>query len=123
MSPQLSAEVRLTQRALADLREILDYSTQEWGERTAQGYLDDLEAGLVRIAVQPESLATFPGLADHMRFYRVNKHLLICDVEPTSVVVLTVIHASRDIPNRLAELAPLLARKVESLHRNLRGRE
>jgi hypothetical protein len=54
-----------------------------------------------------------------LSFYRVNKHLLVCDVQPKMVFVLTVIHASRDIPSRLAEIQPTLLAEVALLHTKL----
>ncbi len=59
------------------------------------------------------------GFHAELSFYRVNKHLLVCDVSPNAVILLTVIHASRDIPSRLAELQPTLVNEVELLHRQL----
>jgi hypothetical protein len=43
----------------------------------------------------------------------------VCDVRPKTVIVLTLIHASRDIPSRLAETQPTLSAEVELLHRKL----
>jgi hypothetical protein len=45
--------------------------------------------------------------------------LLVCDRQPQAVFLLTVIHASRDILGRLAELAPTLASETELLHEQL----
>jgi hypothetical protein len=67
----------------------------------------------------PDLLKQDLDLHPALRFYRVNKHLLVCDVHSKSIVVLTVIHASMDIPIRLAELQPTLAAEVELLRRKL----
>jgi hypothetical protein len=45
--------------------------------------------------------------------------LLVCDVQPKTVFDVTVIHASRDIPSRLAEIQPTLAAEVELLRMKL----
>lgn len=50
-----------------------------------------------------------------MRFYRVNKHWLACDVRPDAIVLLSVIHGSMDLPNRLAELQYVIAAEAELL--------
>lgn len=110
----------LTQRALNDLAGLLEYSTMQWGKRTAEKYLDDIEAGLERIRQHPDLLQPLPDLNPPLTFYRVSKHLLICDSQAASIVVLTVIHGSMDIPNRLAELQPTLVTEVEMLHGKLR---
>jgi hypothetical protein len=59
------------------------------------------------------------GLPPELQFHRVNKHWLVCDVAPRSIVVLTVIHASMDVPTRLAELVPQLAAEVALLRGQL----
>jgi toxin ParE1/3/4 len=113
------ANLLLTQRALADFAGVLEYSTEQWGKQTAEKYLNDLEAGLERIRQQPDLLQPLPDLHPSLTFYRVNKHLFACDSQAGSIVVLTVIHGSMDIPNRLGELQPTLAAEVELLHGKL----
>ena len=109
----------LTELAINDLAEIRRYSTKEWGRKTAEKYLDDLEAGLQRIQDQPTLLMSVPDLESHLRFYRVRQHLFVCDFLPGSIVVLTVIHGSMDLPSRLGELQPTLVAEVALLHRKL----
>ena len=118
--PRAKSNLLLTQRALSDLATIREYSTKQWGEKTAEKYLDDLQAGLRRIREQPDILKEVPELHPALKFYRVNKHLFACDTQSGSIVVLTVMHASMDIPSRLAELQPTIAAEVELLHRKLR---
>lgn len=120
MTRQSQAKLLLTQRALADLGSVLEYSTEQWGQPTAAKYLDDLEAGLERIRQQPDLLQPLPDFHPSLKFYRVNKHLFACDSQPGAIVVLTVIHASLDIPHRLGELSPTLAAEVELLHGKLK---
>lgn len=122
MSSRSRIGLLLTQRALRDLREIQAYSHTEFGRKAADRYLDDLNEGLQRITGDPTLPIFVPDLHPALRFYRVRKHLLACDVQPKSIVVLAVIHASMDIPERLAELQPKLSQEVELLHRQLAGR-
>jgi len=113
------AKLLLTQRAISDLLDIEAYSIEQWGNRQADKYLKDIESGLRLIRENPGVLVSGEGLPEELRFHRVNKHLLVCDVRNESVVVLTVIHASMDIPNRLAELVPQLSAEVALLHKRL----
>ena len=106
----------LTERAIADLLTIESYSTEQWGKHTATKYLADIESGLQLISQNPDLLSTFDGLPELLQYYSVRKHMLICDVRPRSIVVLTVIHGSMDIPNRLFELVPTLSTEVAMLH-------
>jgi toxin ParE1/3/4 len=114
-----NTKLLLTERALRDIGEIETYSVSEWGKRIADKYIADLEAALTRIRDKPDLLWPEKELHPDLCFYRVNKHLLVCDVQPKAVFVLTVIHASRDIPSRLAEIQPTLAAEVELLHAKL----
>ena len=115
------SKLLLTERALRDISEIEAYSIGQWGKRTASKSIADLEAALVRVQEKPELLRPEPDFHADLRFHRINKHVLVCDVQPKLILLLTVIHASRDIPSRLAELQPTLTAEVEMLHKKLRA--
>jgi plasmid stabilization system protein ParE len=119
MNPRGRTRLILTERAQCDPADIRDDSTKEWRRKTAERYLDDLQSGLQRIQDQPGLLNAVPDLASHLRFYRVRQNLFVCDFQPESIVVLTVIHGSMDIPSRLGELQPTLATEVALLHKQL----
>jgi len=117
-SPQ--PKVALARRALSDLREIERYSVKEWGRKTADKYLDDIAAALDRLSENPEILNIEPDLIPGLYFYRVRKHILVCDFQGEPVIVLTVIHTSMDLPARLMELEPRLVAESEILQARLR---
>jgi toxin ParE1/3/4 len=114
--------VHLTERALADLREIEAHSVQQWGRSVAGRFLDDLQAGLDRIRDNPEILRLEQEFAEGMSFYRVAKHMFVCDLHESQIIVLAVIHTSMDIPVRLRELEPRLVEEVAMLRAALRAR-
>ena len=120
MSPRRGIRLELTELAIGDIAEIADDSAKQWGRKASEKYLDELEAGLRRLREQPALLTCLPDLDSSLRYYRVRQHLLICDFRPGTIVVLTVIHASMDLPSRLCELQPRLADEVEMLHRQMR---
>jgi len=120
VNAKAGAKLLIAERALLDIAAIEAFSFEKWGQETAARYLADLESGLARIRERPELLRPVVDFPSFLTFYRVNKHLLVCDVWPEAICLLTVIHASRDIPNRLAELAPGLVSEVELLHEQLR---
>lgn len=107
--------MHLTRRALADIREIEAHSVQQWGRQVAVRYLDDIQSGLDRIRENPEILRIEPEFAAGLSFYRINKHILVCDLHASQVIVLAVIHTSMDIPVRLRELEPRLIEEVTML--------
>jgi len=113
----------LAQRALRDIAEIESYSVAKWGKRAAAKYIADLEDAIKRIKDTPDLLRPVADFHSELRFYRANKHLLVCDVQPKGIFLLTIVHASRDIPSHLAEMQPTLAAETELLHDKLRQRK
>ncbi len=115
------ARVRLTRRALSDLREIEQFSVKEWGRKTARLYLDEIQAALGRLQENPDILRLEPDFAPGLFFYRVKRHFLVCDYRDDLLIVLTVIHTSMDLPARLLELEPRLAAESQLLRSRLHG--
>lgn len=113
--PLPKPRVNLALRALSDLREIERYSVKEWGRKAADKYLDDITAALDRLSENPEILRIEPDLIPGLYFYRVRKHILVCDFQSEKVVVLTVVHTSMDLPARLVELEPRLVAESQIL--------
>ncbi|MFN5901168.1 MAG: type II toxin-antitoxin system RelE/ParE family toxin [Planctomyces sp.] len=111
----------LTRRAIEDLRQIERHSVKEWGRKVADKYLDDLTAALDRLSQSPQLLQDdrvgIPGLS----FYRIRRHVLVCDYRDNSVIVLTVIHTSMDLPARLLELESRLLTEAQILRARLHG--
>jgi len=110
-------------RAIADLASVESYSIQQGGKRVAAKYLSDIEGRLRLIHENPAILTSVEGLPKPLKCYPAREHVFVLDVQPTSLVLLTVIHGSKDIPSRLGELAPTLATEVELLHGRLRSRK
>ncbi|WLD11168.1 type II toxin-antitoxin system RelE/ParE family toxin [Planctellipticum variicoloris] len=115
----MNASVELTERTLVDLREIERYSVEKWGRTTANQYLDDIAAAFDRFIENPEILSLEPDFAPGLYFYRVRKHVLVCDYHERKVVVLTIFHTSMDLPARLAELEPRLIVEAQILRSKL----
>ena len=113
------SDMLLTERALRDVADIERFSVAEWGKTTAAKYISDTEAALSLLQENSALLRTEEELHPELRFYRVNKHVLVCDVQQDTIFLLTVIHASRDIPSRLAEMQPSLTMEIELLHQRL----
>lgn len=112
----------LTATAIEDVREIERHSLSRWGRKTGAKYLADIESALDRIRDNIGILRLKPEFSPGLFFYRVRQHLLIFDVDGETAILLTVLHASMDIPSRLAELEPHLIAEVEILHHRLKER-
>lgn len=107
----------LSRRAARDIEQIRRYSIGRWGQRTAEEYLDTIEEALDRLRENPNLLRTKPEFSTHLRFYRVQRHYLVCSAIAQNIYVLAVKHGSLDLPGRLAELEPRLLEEADLLHR------
>ncbi len=116
MNQSSPIRILLTERALLDLRSIESYSIERWGQQTAEKYMARIEAALNRIAERPELLREEPQFAESLKFHRVQKHVLVCDVQSDAIYVLTVLHTSMDVGKRLTKLKPQLLLEVDLLH-------
>jgi len=122
LSSPSDLKVLLTHRALRDVAHIEQYSIEKWGQRVADEYLNSIEEALNQIKGDPELLKIEPDFHQSLYFYRVKKHLLVCDYLQNNVVVLTVINTVMDIPERLTELQTTFALEVEILRERLKDR-
>lgn len=114
------AAIALAERAISDLRAIEEYSVERWGNKVADRYFEEIVAALDRLSDAPGLLREEPALASGLHFYRVRKHVLVCDSRDATIIVLAVIHSAMDLPARLAELEPRLISEAEILHEKLR---
>jgi len=110
----------LTDRSLADIAVIKQYSIEQRGKQVAARYITQIEDSLSLIQNNPSLLRKEEGFSAFLRFYNVEKHVLVFDTQVNDIILLTLFHGSMDIPSRLAKLEPTLATEVELLHRKLR---
>ena len=112
--------VHLTHRALRDIANIESYSIEKFGEQVAEQYIGKIEAGIGRISDNAELLREESLFHDSLKFYRIEQHLLACETGiEGKIIILTVLHATMDIPSRLAELEPKLSMEAEMLLKQL----
>ena len=112
--------VHLTHRALRDIANIESYSMEKFIERVAAQYIGKLEAGIGRVSDNAELLCEESLFHESLQFYRIEQHLLVCETGmEDKIIILTVLHASMDIPSRLAELEPKLSIEAEMLLKQL----
>ncbi len=107
----------LTDRSLNDIAAIRQFSIEQWGKKVASKYIAQVEDALSLIQSKPDLLWHEEGYPPCLRFYHINKHVLVFDIQTSDIILLTVFHGSMDILSRLAELEPTLASEVELLHR------
>jgi plasmid stabilization system protein ParE len=119
MAKAKKARVLLTDRAITDLEEIDSYSTDKWGAAQAAKYLDAFDQFFRLVETEPGILLPIP-IIDTLLTHSVGSHVVVCTVRNSDVLVLTIVHASRDLVSHLDRLLPNLKYEVEKMHKHFR---
>ncbi|MFO1127230.1 MAG: type II toxin-antitoxin system RelE/ParE family toxin [Rhodospirillales bacterium] len=93
----MTASIHFSQPALTDLVDIVSYTASAWGEAQAEAYIAVLQSAIERAARQPKSapLKRLQGRA--LRVLAVRRHLIFYREEAEGILVVRVLHASRDV--------------------------
>lgn len=119
MANARKAKVFLTDRAIQDLLEIEAYSIEKWGKATAERYLDSVDNFFALVEAQPGILLPIP-LIENLLTHSVEKHVVVCTKWNDDVLVLTIVHSSRELITHIDRLLPTLKSEVELLKKRLR---
>ncbi len=114
------ANIHLTHRALKDIQNIHDYSTEEWGKKRADQYIDDLQSALTLLEHSPKLLKINTQISNVFVTYNTQRHWLICDTVKDDIYVLTVKHISMNLLDRLKDLQPTLEQEAKILSNRLK---
>ena len=98
MTPRRSLIVAAA--AQRDLREIFRHSAKRWGEAQRAAYAASLDQALARLAEFPELGRGRDEIRRGLRSHPVREHVVLYLTEADAIVVLRVIHARMDMPNR-----------------------
>ncbi|KOF04158.1 hypothetical protein OB69_04035 [Roseivirga seohaensis subsp. aquiponti] len=110
------AQIHLTDRALLDIEDIYGFSVENWGEKTAERYLDQIQDSLLLLEENPKLLLQKPEISNRFKLYQTGAHWLICDVVDNDIFVLTIKHLSMNLLDRLKTLEPTLEEEVSFLY-------
>jgi toxin ParE1/3/4 len=95
--------LELASHARTDIRNILSYTVETWGERQAYEYGVVLDNALATIEQTPKIGHTKPDLEDEILCYRAGQHLIFYRIDGSTVYVLRVLHSRMDYAHHLDE--------------------
>ena len=87
--------------ARTDLRDIYRYSAQHFGKNKAKHYLKEIEQRIYQIRDNPELGKNLNYVKPHLRSIVALKHSIYYLTKPTHLIILRVLHQSRDIGRHL----------------------
>jgi plasmid stabilization system protein ParE len=91
------ADIRLSAAALADLAEIDEYGTAEFGNELADAYSRGFSEIFDRLRRYPRSGPAHPELGNEVRTILYRQHRLYYVIANQHVQVLRVLHVARDV--------------------------
>jgi toxin ParE1/3/4 len=107
----------LTRNAALDLRRIYTRLLREWGDDVVDRYLADLYAVMGVAAADPDRGRVRQYRSAPFLMVAARQHLVIYDLVPQGIAVLTVQHQVRDIESLIVDLTPAFHAEVERLKR------
>lgn len=89
----------LSAHAENDLVGIFQYTEKEWGRSQATAYLHEVYAGFQHLVDFPEAGRARPEVAEHIRSWRVGRHVVFYTLRKKIIYVVRVMHGTSDFSN------------------------
>ena len=87
----------ISQRALADLHDIVRYTRETWGRRQARLYREELELCIQKIALSPGLGRVRPDVTPSVRSFPIARHVAFYAESEGGITVLRVLHPGMDV--------------------------
>lgn len=99
----MSAAYVLTAEAEADLRGIVRYTREQWGDAQVRRYITRLEQGFSRLATGQEAFKDMSAIYPALRMARFEHHYVFClPRENAPALIVAIFHERMDLMVRLA---------------------
>lgn len=94
----------LSEAAEADLRGVIRYTRNMWGEQQARLYAEKLKNGIIRMSQGKGAFREMDDIYPSLRMARIEHHYAFCLLRQNSpVLVVAILHERMDLLSRLAD--------------------
>lgn len=98
------AKYVLTNKAVADLEDIWNYTYEVWSEKQADKYYYQLLDACADLANEKISGKVYPEIDVQLYGYRMARHIIFYrKTGPQTIEVARILHSSMDLKNRMGE--------------------
>jgi len=98
------AEYKLTNKAVADLSKIWEYTFEVWSEKQADKYYDGLISNCEEIAENLDLGKNYEGISKQLLGIKSNRHIIFYRTLNENYVEITrILHERMDLKKRIAE--------------------
>ena len=91
----------LTNEADADLEDIFDYTLKRHNQDQAILYVSNIENVIFQLCKQPNLGRLRNDIKENVFSFPIEKHIIFYKIEPDKLVIIRVLHGSRDMPKHL----------------------
>jgi toxin ParE1/3/4 len=100
----LNRQFILTEAAEADLRSVIQYTRNRWGEVQTRKYVKTLERGMTRLAAGEGHFRTLDDIHRGLRVARCEHHFVFCLPRKNApALIVAILHEQMDLIVRLTE--------------------
>ena len=94
----------LTKKVVSDLSAIWNFSYDQWSEKQADLYYNQLLQHCNVLAEKPDSGKSYAGVMKSLRGSRLNKHIIFySSLGAGQIEIVRILHQRMDLENRLKE--------------------
>ncbi len=98
------AKYKLTNKAVADLSKIWEYTFEVWSEKQADKYYDGLISNCEEIAENPDFGKNYEGISKQLLGIKSNRHIIFYRTLNENYVEITrILHERMDLKKRITE--------------------
>ncbi len=95
-------QIYISHKAKQDLENIWIYSFNQWGEKQADKYFDDLDYSINKILFQnPKIGVACDYIRPNYRQYRVNEHLIFYKLTAEKIYIVRLLHKNMEVVRHL----------------------
>ncbi len=91
------AEYKLSKSATSDLEQILEYTLQNFGEKQAEKYVNQLKKHLAMLSQYPNSTAERDEFLPPVRIFPSGGHLIVYIIKKDHISVVRFLHKGMDL--------------------------
>lgn len=93
-----------TNRAVADLNQIWEYTIEKWSERQADKYYNELIKACDKISRNRNTGKRYGKIVPDLFGFHVNRHIIFFRrIKSDNVEITRILHESMDLKNRILE--------------------
>ena len=92
-----------TRRALADLRNIVRYTRESWGQKQARIYREEIELGIQKLALSPGLGRVRSDVAPSVRSFPIARHVAFYVESEGGITVVRVLHPAMNVASAFPE--------------------